>query len=88
MLQGSNEHLLLEEKFDKVFTEASAQLINQNKTLAKSILNNYKNIPSKQQQIKDLFLAFDNFRRFHGLFLEKKYSFKKNNGKTMLRIVS
>ncbi len=74
MLQGSHEHQLLEEKFEIKFTEATQALINQNRTLATQIIDMYKKIPSKQQQIKDLFTAFDNFRRFHGLFLEKKYA--------------
>ena len=74
MLQGSHEHQLLEEKFELVYSEATKALINQNKTLAVNILSSYKNIVQKQQKIKDLFIAFDNFRRFHGLFLEKKYA--------------
>ena len=74
MLQNSYEHQMLEEKFEKVFAEATSALINQNKPLAKTILDSYKNIVSKQLQIRELFNAFDNFRRFHGLFLEKKYA--------------
>jgi len=74
MLQNSHEHQLLEDKFETVFLEATNALINQNKSLAKNILEAYKNISSKQVQIRELFSAFDNFRRFHGLFLEKKYA--------------
>jgi len=74
MLRNSNEHKMLEEKFNFVFEEATQALINQNKSLAKSMLDRYKDIPSKYQQIKDLFIAFDNFKRFHTLFLEKKYA--------------
>lgn len=74
MLQNSYEHQMLENKFDEVFTRATTALINQNKTLAKNILDSYKNISSKQEQIKELFISFENFRRFHGLFLEKKYA--------------
>ena len=74
MLQGSYEHELLEEKFNSVYEEATTALINQNKSLAKQILEIYSKIESKKTIIKDLFISFENFRRFHGLFLEKKYA--------------
>ena len=74
MLLGSNEEQILEKKFEEKFADATQALINQNKTLAKQILEPYTNIYSKEQKVRELFIAFDNFRRFHGLFLEKKYA--------------
>ncbi len=74
MLQGSQEHQQLEERFEFLYDEATHALINQNKALAVEILSPYDDIIQKQRKIKDLFIAFDNFRRFHGLFLEKKYA--------------
>ncbi len=74
MLKGSLEHKLLEEKFDTKYKEATKELINQHKTAAAQILDPFKKVKSKQQEIRNLFIAFDNFRRFHGLFLEKKYA--------------
>ena len=74
MLQNSHEHQLLDASFDELILEATQALINQNKTLAKDILKNYNDVSSKQKEIRDLFTAFDNFRRFQGLFLEKKYA--------------
>jgi len=74
MLQGSIEHKILEEKFSTDFSNATKALINQNKTDATKILLPYKNVQVKQNEIKNLFESFKNFRRFYTLFLEKKYS--------------
>jgi hypothetical protein len=74
MLRGTHEHKMLEDQFENVYEEATQALINQNKSMAKSLLESYKDVASKQQKIRELFMAFDNFRRFHGLFLEKKYA--------------
>ena len=74
MLQGSLEHKILEENFEKKYDEATHALINQNKKEALKILTIYDNVKSKEQKIKELFVAFANFRRFHGIFLEKKYA--------------
>lgn len=74
MLKGTYEHRMLEEQFDKRYMEATDALLNQNKAHALQILDIYKNVVSKQNQIKDLFSAFKNYRRFQGLFFEKKYA--------------
>lgn len=73
MLQGSYEHKMLEEKFEKSYENATKALINQNNALAIQILNLYKDIPSKQTKIRELFDAFKHYLRFQALFLEKKY---------------
>ena len=74
MLQGSHEHLLLEKRFEKDYEEAAKALINQNKKKASHILELYKNVRSKQDRIRELFTAFENYLRFQKLFLEKKYA--------------
>jgi len=74
MLKGSYEHKLLEEKFDKAYLDATKALINQNKKKALKILDLYKNVKSKQVQIRDLFTAFKNYSRFQVLFYEKNYA--------------
>lgn len=74
MLQGSNEHKILEERFEKSYDEATKALINQNIAHALQILDIYKDVKSKQLKIKELFDAFKNYLRFQALFLEKKYA--------------
>ena len=74
MLQGSLEDKMLQEKFDKAYLEATKALMNQNKDEAVKILDLYKNVKSKQVQIRDLFTAFKKYRNFQGLFYEKKYA--------------
>lgn len=74
MLQGSYEHKMLEEKFEKSYEDATKALINQNSALAIQLLDIYKDVKSKQSKIKDLFYAFKNYLRFQALFLEKKYA--------------
>jgi len=74
MLQGSHEHKLIEEKFEKCYVNATKALINQNVALATQILGAYKDVRSKEHKIRELFAAFDNYLRFQALFLEKKYA--------------
>lgn len=74
MLQGSLEHKTLEETFEKKYALATDALINQNKKEALNILAIYENVKCKETKVKELFTAFANFRRFHGIFLEKKYA--------------
>ena len=74
MLQGSHEHKILEEKFEKNYEVALKALINQNKAYAVEVLAPYKEIRSKESIIKELFSAFGNYLRFQALFLEKKYA--------------
>ncbi|MCF6310652.1 MAG: hypothetical protein L3J19_09340 [Sulfurimonas sp.] len=74
MLIGSYEDRMLQEKFDNAYLDATKALINQNKSQAVKILDPYKNVKSKQIQIRDLFSAFKNYRNFQALFYEKKYA--------------
>jgi len=74
MLQGSHEHMTLEDKFEKSYETALKALINQNRAYALEILAPYKEIRSKENIIKELFSAFENYMRFQALFLDKKYA--------------
>lgn len=74
MLQNSNEHKVLEERFEKNYNSALKALINQNGALAMQILEAYKDVKTKQAKIDELFNAFKNYLRFQALFLEKKYA--------------
>lgn len=74
MLQGSHEHKVLQESFEKSYEIALKALINQNGAYATQILNPYRDIKSKESIIKELFGAFENYLRFQALFLEKKYA--------------
>lgn len=74
MLQGSNEHKMLEDRFEKDYEDALVSLVNQNRLHAVQILDIYKDIKSKESKIKELFDAFENYLRFQTLFLEKKYA--------------
>jgi len=74
MLQDTLEHKLLEKRYHSIYTEALNALMNQNKNLAKGIIDPLKEIQSKKQEINSLFMAFENYNRFKVLYLEKKHS--------------
>ena len=74
MLSGTNEHKVLEQKYDKLYTEALQALVNQNKSSALQLTDMFKHIASKKESIRLLFQAFDNYPRFKTLYLEKKYA--------------
>ncbi|WP_295083327.1 WD40 repeat domain-containing protein [Sulfurimonas sp.] len=74
MLQGSHEHKMLKEKFEKSYDDALKALVCQNRTKATQILNPYKDIKSKENKIRELLFAFENYARFQELFLEKRYA--------------
>lgn len=73
MLHDSNEYELLEKRYDSIYKEALAALMNQNNTLAKKTLNIIKGVQSKQEELSKLFDAFDEYNRFKVVCLEKKY---------------
>lgn len=74
MLNGSNAHKMLEERFDSDYLRATKSLISNNETQASMILETYKNISSKKSQIRDLFSAFKNYPRFQEIISEEKYA--------------
>lgn len=74
MLHGCNEHKMLEKKFEISYQNATKALLIQNVSLALQILDAYKNVKQKQQKIKELLDAFNNYIRFKSLFVEEKYT--------------
>jgi len=74
ILQDSHAYKVLEEKFDKAYLKATKALINHDINNAVKLLDLYKNIKSKQFQIKNLFDGFKNYTRFKDLIYEEKYA--------------
>lgn len=73
MLNNSNAHKLLEQRFENDYLKATKALIKNNDVEADFILEIYKNISSKKSQIRDLLNAFKNYGRFQEIILERKY---------------
>ena len=74
MLHDCKEYKLLEKRYEQIYKDTLNALMNQNKNLALSIIEPLKGVRSKEQEIKALFNAFDNYDRFKILYLEKKYA--------------
>ncbi len=74
MIRDSNEHKLLEEKYQLFFTKAIAALTHNNRDLALQLTNMFKNIPEKRTEIIELFSGFEKYRRLQSLFYEKNYT--------------
>ncbi|MBU1659767.1 WD40 repeat domain-containing protein, partial [bacterium] len=74
MLENSAEHNELLQRYEKIYLEAIKALINQNKELAILLTSMFKNVNSKKEEIRSLFLAFENYSRFKTYYLEKKYT--------------
>jgi WD40 repeat protein len=68
------EHISLERMYNKAYLDSANALVNQNISLAKQLMDRYKDVSSKQESIKLLFKSFDNYSRFKNLYLEKKYA--------------
>ncbi len=64
----------LEDEYNKIYTKAIHALINNNKKSAINILRVFKDIPSKQKDIKLLFEGFENYQKFK-LNVEKERYF-------------
>jgi len=60
--------------YDKRIIKAVNALITNNKELAHTLTKEFRNIPSKKEEIVSLFRAFEHFARFRALVLEKKYA--------------
>ncbi|MFK5938851.1 MAG: hypothetical protein QM497_10705 [Sulfurimonas sp.] len=74
MLYNTNEYKILEKRYDSLYKEALAALMNQNKTLAHKTLSMVQNVHSKREDISKLFAAFNEYNRFKVIYLEKKYA--------------
>lgn len=74
MLHDSREYKLLEKRYDSLYKEALAALMNQNKTLASKTLAILGDVKSKKNHIAQLFSAFEHYNRFKVVYLEKKFA--------------
>jgi len=78
MLYDTQEYSALQLQYKKAYLNAVEALINQNKNAALMLTDSFKNIPSKKEEIKLLYSAFEHYPRFQTLFLEKKYALAYN----------
>jgi len=74
MLRETNEYKILEKRYDSLYKEALAALMNQNKALARKTLSIVQDVHSKREDISKLFAAFEEYNRFKVIYLEKKYA--------------
>ena len=73
MMKDTKEYKQLQKRYNEIYNEALTALINQQKKLATQLTEMFMNVPSKRDEIKLLFKAFDNYSKLQTLFLEKKY---------------
>ncbi|MEA1955145.1 MAG: hypothetical protein U9N02_01475 [Campylobacterota bacterium] len=74
LLNGSHEHDILEQKYRRSYKEATLGLIHKNKTAIIRMESIYRNIVSKQEDIRNLYKAFKEYSHLKDLFLEKRYA--------------
>ena len=74
MIKGTKEHIELEEKYQLYLKKAISALINNKKDLALQLIEMFRYLPSKKEEIRLIFKAFDEYDRFKALFLEQKYT--------------
>ena len=74
MLRGTTEHNKLEAMYKVVFTKAIEELRKGNKNNALKLLENFKDINSKKEEMNALFIDFKYYDRFKLHLSEEKYS--------------
>jgi len=74
ILKNSKEYQALEVAYKKVYNSALEALVNQNKDRALELTKVFKYVDSKQNDIQELFKAFENYPRLKSLYVEKKYA--------------
>lgn len=72
MLRDSKEHLELERRYKEIYLKAVDALIHHNKDLATQLTEMFKHTQLKKDEIRLLFLAFENYPQFQAHFSEKK----------------
>jgi len=73
MLRETTEHKKLEEMYSIVFNRAIEELCKQKSDNAHKLLENFKEISSKKEQINTLFIDFKHFERFKEHISDEKY---------------
>lgn len=74
MLRGTMEYNKLEEMYRVVFTKAIEELRKGSNKNARRLLENFKDIKSKKEEISALFIDFKHYDRLKLHISEKKYS--------------
>jgi len=74
MLRDTTEHHKLQEMYRVVFTHAIKELRKENRNNALKLLETFKDISSKKEEINALFIDFKHYNRFKLHISEKKYS--------------
>ena len=74
MLSGTTEHKKLEEMYRVVFEHAVEALREEKNDKAHKLLEAFKTVSSKKEEINALFIDFKHFERFKLHIIEKKYS--------------
>lgn len=72
MLRNSTEHQELEKRYQEIYLKALDALLHHNKELALQLTDMFKHTKTKQDEIKELFLAFDNYPQFQAHFSQQK----------------
>jgi len=72
MLKDSEQHLELEKKYKELYLKAVDALIHHNKELALQLTDMFKHTKQKKDEIKNLFVAFENYPKFQSHFSERK----------------
>jgi len=74
MFRGTTEYNKLQEMYRVVFTKAVEELRRQNRNNALKLLENFKEINSKKEEINSLFIDFKHYDRFNQHISKQKYS--------------
>ncbi len=72
MLKDSKQHQELEKKYQEIYLKAVDALIHHNKELALQLTEMFKHTKQKKDEIKNLFIAFENYPKFQSHFSEQK----------------
>ncbi|MDO8454814.1 MAG: WD40 repeat domain-containing protein, partial [Sulfurimonas sp.] len=72
-MKDTKEYRQLQKSYEKIYAQAALALINQQKTYALQLVDPFKNVSSKKEELLLLFKAYENYSRFQALYLEKKY---------------
>jgi len=73
-LRGTQAEQELEERYKEIYSQAKSALIKKDEKRAHYLIDVFKKIPSKQNDIDTLFRAFKNYSQLQELFINKKYT--------------
>ena len=74
MLKGTREHKRVEVIYENLYTQAISALIDYNTKKAKDLLQMFEGIEEKRSDIQAMFSAFEHYKYFINLYLEKKHT--------------